>query len=149
MAIRLRVQASGREHAGKINDTILSHSDLDFVPQLPDANDSAAVRTYTETYTYDLLGNLIAKVDILAIGGGMANTFLAAQGRPIGRSLAERDLVGTAREIVAAADAKGREIVLPTDASTGTTFSFTASSTQFILGGTKTMGTIVDQFTKQ
>src|SRR5436305_3872858 len=64
----------------------------------------------------DLLGNLIAKVDILAIGGGMANTFLAAQGRPIGRSLAERDLVGTAREIVAAADAKGREIVLPTDA---------------------------------
>jgi phosphoglycerate kinase len=64
----------------------------------------------------DLLGNLIGKVDILAIGGGMANTFLAAQGRPIGKSLAERDLVGTARDIVAAADAKGREIVLPTDA---------------------------------
>src|SRR5262245_14051835 len=64
----------------------------------------------------DLLGNLIGKVDILAIGGGMANTFLAAQGRPIGKSLAEHDLVGTAREIVAAADAKGREIVLPTDA---------------------------------
>ena len=64
----------------------------------------------------DLLGNLIGKVDILAIGGGMANTFLAAQGRPIGKSLAEHDLLGTAREIVAAADAKGREIVLPTDA---------------------------------
>jgi phosphoglycerate kinase len=64
----------------------------------------------------DLLGNLIAKVDILAIGGGMANTFLAAQGRRIGKSLAEHDLVATAREIVAAADAKGREIVLPTDA---------------------------------
>jgi phosphoglycerate kinase len=64
----------------------------------------------------DLLGNLIAKVDILAIGGGMANTFLAAQGRRIGKSLAERDLVATAREIVAAADAKGREILLPTDA---------------------------------
>ena len=64
----------------------------------------------------DLLGNLIAKVDILAIGGGMANTFLAAQGRRIGKSLAEHDLVATAREIVAAADAKGREILLPTDA---------------------------------
>jgi phosphoglycerate kinase len=64
----------------------------------------------------DLLGNLIAKVDILAIGGGMANTFLAAQGRCIGKSLAEHDLVATAREIVAAADAKGREILLPTDA---------------------------------
>ncbi len=63
----------------------------------------------------DLLGNLIAKVDILAIGGGMANTFLAAQGRHIGKSLAEHDLVATAREIVAAADAKGREILLPTD----------------------------------
>ena len=64
----------------------------------------------------DLLGNLTAKVDILAIGGGMANTFLAAQGRRIGKSLAEHDLVATAREIVAAADAKGREILLPTDA---------------------------------
>jgi phosphoglycerate kinase len=46
----------------------------------------------------------------------MANTFLAAQGRRIGKSLAEHDLVATAREIVAAADAKGREILLPTDA---------------------------------
>src|SRR5437764_3371706 len=64
----------------------------------------------------DLLGNLIAKVDILAIGGGMANTFLAAQGRPIGRSLAERDLVGTAREIVDQAKTKRCEIVLPVDA---------------------------------
>jgi phosphoglycerate kinase len=64
----------------------------------------------------DLLGNLVAKVDILAIGGGMANTFLAAQGCRIGKSLAERELVETAREIVAGADAKGREIVLPSDA---------------------------------
>src|SRR6266700_1606645 len=66
----------------------------------------------------DLLGNLIAKVDILAIGGGMANTFLAAQGRRIGKSLAEHDLVTTAREVVAAADAKGREILLPFDDAT-------------------------------
>src|SRR6266480_2897218 len=53
---------------------------------------------------------------VMAIGGGMANTFLAAQGRRIGKSLAEHDLVTTAREVVAAADAKGREILLPTDA---------------------------------
>lgn len=54
------VQASGREHAGSANDSILNASDLAFIPQLPEANDSAAVRTYTETYTYDLLGNLTA-----------------------------------------------------------------------------------------
>jgi len=45
----------------------------------------------------ELLGNLIAKVDVLIIGGGMANTFLAALGKDVGKSLAERDLAGTAR----------------------------------------------------
>src|SRR5205823_4425705 len=64
----------------------------------------------------DLLGNLIAKVDILAIGGGMANTFLAAQGREIAKSLAERDLLGTAREILDQAKTKRCEIILPVDA---------------------------------
>src|SRR5207248_3973658 len=51
----------------------------------------------------DLLGNLIAKVDVLIIGGGMANTFLAAQGRNVGKSLAEHDLAPTARDIMAKA----------------------------------------------
>jgi phosphoglycerate kinase len=55
----------------------------------------------------DLLGNLLAKVDILIIGGGMANTFLAARGYSVGRSLCERDLLPTAREIMAQAKAKG------------------------------------------
>jgi len=63
----------------------------------------------------DLLGNLLAKVDVLIIGGAMANTFLAAQGKPVGRSLYEQDLVSTAREILAKAKAKGCEIVLPVD----------------------------------
>jgi phosphoglycerate kinase len=63
-----------------------------------------------------LLRNLIAKVDILAIGGGMANTFLAAQGKPVGKSLAEPDLAATAREVLAAADRRRCEIVLPCDA---------------------------------
>jgi phosphoglycerate kinase len=64
----------------------------------------------------DLLGNLIAKVDVLIIGGGMANTFLVALGKNVGKSLAERDLADTARDILAKAKAQNCEIVLPVDA---------------------------------
>jgi len=64
----------------------------------------------------DLLYNLVAKVDILTIAGGMANTFLAAQGKAIGKSLAERDLATTAREIMVEAERKRCQIVLPVDA---------------------------------
>jgi phosphoglycerate kinase len=63
----------------------------------------------------DLLKNLVGKLDRLAIGGGMANTFLFAQGVDIGGSLAERDMADTAREILAEAEAKGCEILLPRD----------------------------------
>lgn len=63
----------------------------------------------------DLLGNLLDKVDALIIGGAMANTFLLAQGKSVGKSLVEADLVGTAREIMDKAKAKNREIVLPVD----------------------------------
>jgi len=64
----------------------------------------------------DLLGNLARKVETLIIGGGMANTFLAAQGRPVGKSLCEHDLAETARQILAKAKAQNCEIVLPADA---------------------------------
>ncbi len=64
----------------------------------------------------DLLGNLVRKVDMLIIGGGMANTFLAARGVKVGKSLCEHDLVATAREIEGKAKAAGCEIVLPVDA---------------------------------
>src|SRR5262245_43984199 len=64
----------------------------------------------------DLLGNLLAKVDSLVIGGGMANTFLAALGYSVGTSLCEHELAPTARDIMAKAKASGREIVLPVDA---------------------------------
>jgi phosphoglycerate kinase len=64
----------------------------------------------------ELLSNLIAKVDTLVIGGGMANTFLAANGVGIGRSLCEHDLLGTARDIMRDAEAKNRVILLPSDA---------------------------------
>ncbi|MBU2379564.1 MAG: phosphoglycerate kinase, partial [Alphaproteobacteria bacterium] len=63
----------------------------------------------------DLLKNLVGKLDRLAIGGGMANTFLFAQGVDIGGSLAERDMADTAREIMAEAESKGCEILLPRD----------------------------------
>lgn len=63
----------------------------------------------------DVIGNLVGKVDYLVIGGGMANTFLYADGKSIGKSLAERDMADTARAIVAKAKAAGTEIVLPVD----------------------------------
>lgn len=63
----------------------------------------------------DLLKNLVAKVDALAIGGGMANTFLAARGYSVGKSLCEHDLTDTAKEIEANAKAAGCDILLPMD----------------------------------
>ncbi|HRD27530.1 MAG TPA: phosphoglycerate kinase [Caulobacter sp.] len=63
----------------------------------------------------DLLNNLVRKLDYLAIGGGMANTFLAAQGHDVGGSLCEHDLGDTAREIMASARAAGCELLLPVD----------------------------------
>ena len=62
-----------------------------------------------------LLGNLVAKVDHLVIGGGMANTFLAALGHGVGKSLCEHDLADTARTILAMAEISGCEIILPSD----------------------------------
>ena len=64
----------------------------------------------------DLLGNLVAKVNALVIGGAMANTFLAAQGHAVGRSLQEAEMHATALEILARAKAAGCEVLLPTDA---------------------------------
>ena len=64
----------------------------------------------------DVLGQLIAKMDAVVIGGGMANTFLHAQGKPIGKSLCEKDMAGTARDILAKAEAGGCRVVLPLDA---------------------------------
>ncbi|PIL18604.1 phosphoglycerate kinase [Puniceibacterium antarcticum] len=63
----------------------------------------------------ELLSNLVEKVDILVIGGGMANTFLAAQGVDVGKSLCEHDMTGTAREIAEKAAKGGCEILLPRD----------------------------------
>jgi phosphoglycerate kinase len=77
----------------------------------------------------DLLSNLVEKVDILVIGGGMANTFLAAQGVDVGKSLCEHDLAETAREIMAKADGTGCEIILPTDVVVAEEFAENAENT--------------------
>ncbi|MCL4107557.1 UNVERIFIED_CONTAM: hypothetical protein GTU68_022018 [Idotea baltica] len=63
----------------------------------------------------ELLGNLVGKVDHLVIGGGMANTFLAAQSIEVGSSLAEHEMGDTARDILSKAKAAGCEIILPRD----------------------------------
>ncbi|GEP61838.1 phosphoglycerate kinase [Reyranella soli] len=76
----------------------------------------------------DLLGNLVGKVGKLIIGGGMANTFLAAQGIKIGKSLAEKDLADTAREIMAKAKAANCEILLPVDVVVAAEFKAGAPS---------------------
>ena len=71
----------------------------------------------------DLLQNLVKKVDILFVGGGMANTLLFAQGVEIGKSLCERDLVDTARMILANAEESGCKIMLPSDVVLATEFA--------------------------
>jgi phosphoglycerate kinase len=76
----------------------------------------------------DLIGNLLEKVDVLIIGGGMANTFLAAQGKSVGKSLCETGLLDTAREIMGKARQKGREIVLPVDGVVAEKFEANAPS---------------------
>ncbi len=75
-----------------------------------------------------LLGNLIPKVDVLIIGGGMANTFLAAQGKDVGKSLCEHELAGTARDILLQAAARTCEIVLPVAAVVARKFEANAPS---------------------
>jgi phosphoglycerate kinase len=76
----------------------------------------------------DLLGNLTAKVDMLVIGGGMANTFLAAQGIDVAASLCEHDLGDTARDILARAEAAGCEVILPTDVVVAKEFAANAEN---------------------
>ena len=81
----------------------------------PDRPVAAVVGGAKVSTKLDLLGNLVGRVDHLVIGGGMANTFLAAQGIDVGKSLCEHDMADTAREIMAKAQGAGCEIVLPVD----------------------------------
>jgi len=107
----------------------------------------------------DLLGNLIKKVDQIVIGGGMANTFLAAQGKDVGKSLCEHDLGDTARAIMAAAKDAGCELVLPVDVVVAREFKAHAdnetvaadacpSDAMILDAGPKTVALISDRFEK-
>ncbi len=92
----------------------------------------------------DLLDNLVAKVDMLVIGGGMANTFLAAKGIDVGKSLCEHDLADTARTIMATAEKAGCEIVLPEDAVVAKEFKAGADNETVALDAIPADGMILD-----
>jgi phosphoglycerate kinase len=77
----------------------------------------------------ELLSSLVGKVDQLIVGGGIANTFLAAQGHGVGKSLFEADLVATARGILQQASARGAEIPMPTDVVVAPRFAADAPAT--------------------
>ncbi len=107
--------------AGRLMEAELSA--LDKALGQPDRPVVAVVGGAKVSTKLDLLGNLIRKVDYLVIGGGMANTFLVAEGKEIGTSLAERDMADTALSIIARAGEVGCEIVLPVDVVAATEFA--------------------------
>ena len=76
-----------------------------------------------------LLENLVGKVDQLIVGGGIANTFIAAAGHKVGKSLVENDLIDTANKIAAAAKARGAEVPVPTDVVVAPEFKADAPAT--------------------
>ncbi|MBN9672477.1 phosphoglycerate kinase [Roseibium aggregatum] len=92
----------------------------------------------------DLLENLVSRVDMLVIGGGMANTFLAANGVDVGKSLCEHDLADTAKKIMAAADRAGCEIVLPVDAVVAKEFKAGADNETVALDAVPADGMMLD-----
>lgn len=76
-----------------------------------------------------VISNLLNKVDVMAIGGGMVFTFLAAQGKEIGSSLVENDLIPTVKELIAKAESSGVKLILPTDIVIAPEFKIDASAT--------------------
>jgi phosphoglycerate kinase len=92
----------------------------------------------------DLLGNLVKKVDALVIGGAMANTFLYAQGVDVGKSLVEKDLADTARDIMKKAEAAKCAIILPVDAVVAHEFKANAESHTYGLDAIPGTGMILD-----
>ncbi|MEK7820627.1 MAG: phosphoglycerate kinase [Pseudomonadota bacterium] len=92
----------------------------------------------------EVLGNLAARVDVLIIGGGMANTFLFADGVDVGKSLCEKDMADQARAIRAAAAKRGCQVVLPVDATVATEFKEGAASRAVALNAVPADAMILD-----
>jgi len=117
-AHRAHASVSGLAHrlpsgAGRLMQEELEH--LESALETPARPLMAVVGGAKVSTKIDLLSNLVAKVDALAIGGGMANTFLHALGHGVGASLCERDMTDTVQTILQRAKASGCDIVLPTD----------------------------------
>src|SRR5665213_3155972 len=92
----------------------------------------------------DLLENLVGKVEALVIGGAMANTFLAAQGIKVGKSLHEKDMADTARRIMVKAETKGCAIILPVDAIVAFHFEANTPSHAYGIDAIPAEGMILD-----
>ncbi|AQS86911.1 phosphoglycerate kinase [Neoasaia chiangmaiensis NBRC 101099] len=102
--------------------------------ELPDRPVGALIGGAKVSTKLDLIGNVLGKVDTVFIGGAMANTFLAAEGISVGKSLQEADMHETARRIVVEAREKGCEIILPVDAVIAREFRENAPSEVCLIG---------------
>src|SRR5471032_2673986 len=112
--------------AGRLMQAELEH--LDSALGAPKKPVCAVVGGAKVSTKLDLLGNLVGKVDKLIIGGGMANTFLQAQGFAVGKSLSEKDLGATAREILEKAKAARCMVLLPVDVVVASEFKAGAAN---------------------
>lgn len=92
----------------------------------------------------ELLGNLVGKVDQLIVGGGIANTFIAAMGHGVGKSLVEMDLLDTAKQIMADAKARRAEIPLPLDVVVAPAFAADAPATVKVVDAVSADDMILD-----
>jgi phosphoglycerate kinase len=92
----------------------------------------------------ELLSSLVGKVDQLIVGGGIANTFLAAMGHDVGKSLVEMDLLETARQIIADAKSRGADIPLPLDVVVAPAFAADAPATIKLVGAVSDDDMILD-----
>ncbi|MCG0994922.1 phosphoglycerate kinase [Acetobacter indonesiensis] len=100
-------------YAGRLMEAELAA--LDAALENPERPVGAIVGGAKVSTKLELLENMLEKVDVLAVGGAMANTFLAAKGYKVGKSLKEEDMLDTARQIMAQAKAKNCELILPVD----------------------------------
>ncbi len=107
--------------AGRLMQAELEH--LERALENPQRPVAALVGGAKVSTKIDLLRNLVGKVEVLIVGGGMANTFLAARGIEIGGSLAERDMADTARTIEVKAGQRGCTVILPMDAVVAATLA--------------------------
>ncbi len=129
-------------HAGRLMQAELEA--LTLALESPERPVAAIVGGAKISTKLDLLGNIIGRIDMLVIGGAMANTFLAARGVAVGRSLQEADMHATARAIMARAEGTGCEIVLPVDAVTATEFRANAATRTVPVGAVPDDAMILD-----